>query len=241
MIASDVVRDLVQVPIHRSLQQTYDWSTIRSYRSVRLLIPLFCTASNEKRGTCPPKSRQQAQLGSRLTARRGVSLSATSPQLAVILPGLQSAVMPSTLPGGGQLVVSVLGAHAHALLKPAGVQHWLSGTSLAPCVARHDHRLLEDLNLPPGSSSCDDQCMRVLGRSSPEAWQHHELRGCLEGLWETDHLPRQRSQSHTSWRTAWSHQSRAAARASPPCPSVAAGCSSPRSTSSLPVHARTRA
>ncbi len=66
----------------------------------------------------------------------------------------QFATMPSTVPGGGQPVVSVLGAQAHALLKPPGVQHCASGTSWPPSVARQDHRLLRERNLPPGSSSC---------------------------------------------------------------------------------------
>ncbi len=68
----------------------------------------------------------------------------------------QSAMMPRTAPSGGHPVASSLGAHVHWLLKPVGVQHWLSSTSWPPMVARQDHKLLLDLNFPPGSSSCTD-------------------------------------------------------------------------------------
>ena len=50
--------------------------------------------------------------------------------------------------------MSVLGAHTQSLLKPAGLQHRLRGTSAPPKVARHTKALLMLENLAVGSSSC---------------------------------------------------------------------------------------
>ena len=75
----------------------------------------------------------------------------------------QSALMWRTVPGAGQPVMSVLGAHTQLLLKPSALQHWLRGTSAPPCVARHTHALLMLANLPVGSSSCKQQSQKGLG------------------------------------------------------------------------------
>ena len=90
----------------------------------------------------------------------------------------QSAMMPRTAPFGGQPVVSILGAQVHWLLKPVGVQHWLSSTSCPPMVARQDHRLLLDLNFPPGSSSCT---------AMPSGLVH--VLGCLSQLVQPPTIP----------------------------------------------------
>ena len=75
----------------------------------------------------------------------------------------QSALMWRTVPGAGQPVMSVLGAHTQLLLKPSALQHWLRGTSAPPCVARHTHALLMLANLLVGSSSCKQQSQQSLG------------------------------------------------------------------------------